>query len=98
MKDEEILPAIQAIINDKLKAGIKDYKLNGDLKTEGGSLSALVSKDNHNHNFTVKLEASKITIKVNSFEIQSELLIKTKSYLKTLFERDLTEIIDQVAE
>lgn len=57
---------------------MKDYKLNGELKSEGGSISGVIIKENHNHQFTVKLEGSKITIKVNSFEIQSELLIKTK--------------------
>lgn len=72
--------------------------MNGDLKNESGSLSGIISKENQNNQFTVKFEGSKITIKVNSFEIQSELLIKTKSYLKTLLERDLKEIIDQIAE
>lgn len=64
-------------------------------------MSVIVSKDKINYNVSINFEGgseNKITLKVNSFEIQSQLLIKTKSFLKKLFEKDFEELFKQVDE
>lgn len=102
LKDNEVITTIKDIIESKLKDGIQGFKIaDGESIKQEKGVSVIVSKDNINYNVSIDFEGgsvNKITLKVNSFEIQSQLLIKTKSFLKKLFEKDFDELFKQVDE